>query len=180
MKSRLARTFLAGTLVGLIAFAVAAGGTGVGNAGMSLNTFGWSSHLNAEQASALSAKADHPVIVLLRNPHTGLTGPGAVAQRAAAYKADRSPIVAQLRQLHAPRLVTYRTLNAVATTVSSAEAANLRRDPAVLAVDPDVVVKGPSSNTNLLQGAAGATVFHGTTASPKAAVSGSAVCGTAS
>jgi hypothetical protein len=180
MKSRLARTVLAGAVVGLIAFAVAAGAADVGTAGNSLNTFGWSSHLTTGQASALSANADQRVIVLLRNQHTALTGPGATAQRAAAFKADRRPIVQQLQQLHAPRLVTYKTVNAVATTVSSAEAANLRRDPAVLAVDPDAVVTGPSSNTNLLPGAARAAVPHGTASSSKGAAKSYATCGTAS
>lgn len=186
MKSRLARTLLAGAVVGLIAFAVAAGTADVGNAGMSLNTFAWSSHLTAGQAHVLSANPDHRVIVLLRNQHTALTGPGAAAQRAQAFKTDRAPIVAQLRQLNVPRLVTYRTVGAVATTVSSAEVANLRRDPAVLAVDPDVLVKGPSTNTNLLPSgirAAGPKATsvrsHAATASSKASVSGSAVCGTA-
>lgn len=180
MKKRLARALLAGGAVGVIAFAVAAGAAGVGNAGMSLNTFGWTSHLTAGQASALSANADQRVIVLLRNQHTALTGPGAAVHRAQAYQADRSPIVAQLRQLHVPRLVTYKTVNAVATTVSSAEAANLRSDPAVLAVDPDAVVKGPSPDTDLLPGAIGATSPHRTTASSTAAAGGSRVCGTAS
>jgi len=106
MKSRLARTLLAGAVVALIAFAVAAGEAGVGNAGMSLDTFGWSSHLTAAQANVLSANADQRVIVLLRNQHTALTGPGAMEQRAAAYRVDRNPIVAQLRQLDVPRLVT--------------------------------------------------------------------------
>ncbi len=94
---------------------------------MSLNTFGWSSHLTAGQVRVLSANADQRVIVLLRNQHTALGG--AAAQRAQAFATDRAPIVAQLRQLHVPRLVTYKTVNAVATTVSSAEADNLRQRP---------------------------------------------------
>ena len=85
----------------------------------------------------LSANADQRVIVLLRNQDH-------------AFAAQRAPVVAQLRQLDVPRLVTYKTVNAVAATVSTAEAANLRRDPAVLTVAPDVVVKGPSTNANLL------------------------------
>lgn len=180
MKSRLARALVAAGVVGLIAFTTAAGAADIGNAGPSPNAFGWSSHLTAGQASALAAHADQRVIVLLRNQHTALTGPGAAARRSEAYQADRSPIVAQLRQLHAPRLVTYKTVNAVATTVSSAEAANLRSDPAVLAVDPDSVVKGPSPDTNLLPGAIRASTPHRTAGSAKAAAAGSAVCGTAS
>ena len=126
-----------------------------------MSLHGWSSHLTAGQVSVLSANADQRVIVLLRNQHTALTGRSAEAQRAHAFAADRAPIVAQLHQLHAPRVVAYRTLNAVATTVSAAEAANLRSDPAVLAVDPDVVVKGPSSNADLLPGATRASLPRG-------------------
>jgi hypothetical protein len=160
-----------------MAFAVAAAAPANGTAGQSLNTFGWTSHLTAGQARQLSENANERVIVLLRNQHTALAGPRAAARRAQAFAADRSPIVAQLRQLHVPRLVTYQTLNAVATTVSAAEAENLRRDPAVLGVAPDAVVKGPSTDANLLPGAVRSS---GTAGSSKAAVSGSKVCGTAS
>ena len=186
MRNRVARAFLAAAVVGLIAFVFSAGAPGVGNAGMSPSGSGWTSRLTASQAHVLSANADQRVIVLLRDQHTALAGRGAAAQRVRAFAPDRAPIVAQLRQLHAPRLVTYRTVNAVAATVSSAEAANLRRNPAVLAVDPDAIVKGPSSNTHLLRGAAraagqAATPIspRGATSSSQAAAGGGAVCGTA-
>jgi subtilisin family serine protease len=181
VKSRFARPVLAGAAVALIAFAVTAAAPGVGSAGMSLH--GWSSHLTPAQANVLSARADQRVIVLLRDQHTALAGPSAQAQRAQAFAADRRPIVAQLQQLDAPRLVAYRTLNAVATTVSAAEAANLRQDPAVLAVDPDAVIKGPSTNADLLPDALRTPVSHASshaaTGSAKAAAGSSAVCGTA-
>jgi len=182
VKSRFARTVLAGAAVGLIAFAVSAASPGVGSAGMSLH--GWSSHLTPAQVDVLSAHADQRVIVLLRDQHTTLTGSGAQTQRARAFAADRRPIVAQLRQLDAPRLVAYGTVNAVATTVSAAEAANLRQDPAVLAVDPDAVIKGPSTNADLLPDAMRTSVSHASshaaTGSAKAAAGSPAVCGTAS
>ena len=172
MKKRLARAVLAAGAVAIIAFAVAAGDAGVGTAGMSLNTFGWQSHLTPGQTRMLSANADQRVIVLLRQ-HGG---------NRQLFAADRAPVVAQLRQLNAPRLVTYQTVNAVATTVSSAEEDNLRKDPAVLAVGPDAVIKGPSPATNLLPNTmrAAARTGNQTMRSSKAAVSGSAVCGTAS
>jgi hypothetical protein len=177
--NRLARAALAGAAVGLIAFAVAAAAP-AGNAGLSLNSLGWSSHLTAGQVRELSANADQRVIVLLRDQHDALTGPGAAAQRAQAFTADRTPIVAQLRQLHASRIVAYHSVNAVATTVSSAEAANLRRDPAVLAVDPDAVVKGPSTNADLLPGSVRATVASTKRIkSARSTVGGSALCGNA-
>jgi subtilase family protein len=180
MRIGLARAVLAAGAAGLIAFAVAAATPGVGSAGMSLGTAGWSSRLTADQARLLSANADQRVIVLLRNQHTGLVGSGAVARRAEAYRSDRAPIVSQLRQLDVPRLVTYHTVNAVATTVSSAEADNLRRDPAVLAVTPDAVVEGPAGNADLLPATVGSPASSSAAAgSSKAAVSRSAVCGTA-
>ena len=75
-------------------------------------------------------------------------------------------------------------MNAVATTVSSAEAHNLRSDPDVLAVDPDAVIKGPSTNSDLLPsavrtGASSASPHsRGAAPSPKAAGKHH-VCGTA-
>jgi hypothetical protein len=179
MRKRVARSCLAAAVIGLIAFAVAAGAAGVGSAGMSLGTSGWTGHLTASQVRVLSANADQRVIVVLRNQHTGLAGPGSTAQRARAFATDRAPIMAQLRQLHAPRLVTYRTLNAVATTVSSAEAVNLRRDPAVLAVDPDAMVKGPSSTENLLPSVARVAPARRAARAASAASRHGAVCGTA-
>jgi len=187
MKRSLARAVPAAAAIGVIAFAVVAATAGIGSAGMPLKTAGWSSHLTGDQVRFLAANADQRVIVLLRDQHTGLAGAPGEARRAQAFAADRAPIVAQLRQLNAPRLVTFHTLNAVATTVSAAEAANLRSNPAVLAVGPDVVVKGPSPDASLLPGATRASApsaktlsSRGAISSSKAAVSGSALCGSAS
>ena len=132
MRDMFARTVLAAATVGLIAFAVAAGDAGVGNAGMPLGTAAWSSRLTADQVRVLSPNARQRVIVLLRDQHPALAG--RLPRQAHAFATDRAPIVSQLRQLRVPRLVTYRTVNAIAASVSAAEAANLRRDPAVLAV----------------------------------------------
>ncbi|HLX32029.1 MAG TPA: S8 family serine peptidase [Gaiellaceae bacterium] len=180
MERRFVKAALAAVAAGLIAFAAAASAP-AGSAGTSLTTHAWSSHLSAPQVRSLSAGPDQRVIVLLRNQYAGLR---AEAQREQAFSAERTPVVAQLQQLHAPRIVTYHTLNAVATTVSAAEKANLLRDPAVLAVDPDSVVKGPSSNADLLPTAqrSSGTSAPGARRSRGAAkaVSGSALCGTAS
>lgn len=176
MKDRCARTLLAGATVGLIAFAVAAGGAGVGNAGGSLGTSAWSRHLTADQLRVLAPNANQRVIVMLRDQHPALSG--RQARQVHAFATDRAPIVSQLRQLHVPRLVTYRTVNAIATTVSPAEAANLRRDPAVLAVDPDVLVKGPSPHTNLLRGATPALPHASARSTSTVKVNRSALCGT--
>jgi hypothetical protein len=177
VRRRLARAVLAAATVGLIAFAVAAGEAGVGNAGRSLGTSAWSSHLTADQVRVLSPNASQRVIVMLRDQHAGLSG--RQARRAHAFASDRAPIVSQLRQLHVPRLVIYRTVNAIATTVSAAEAANLWRDPAVLAVDPDVLVTGPSPHTNLLRVATRALPHASARSTSAAEVNRSGLCGTA-
>jgi hypothetical protein len=175
MRDRLARTILAAATVGLIAFAVAAGEAGVGTAGRPLGTVAWSSRLTADQVRVLSQGANQRVIVLLRDQHPDLAG--RLARQAHAFATDRAPIVSQLRQLRVPRLVTYRTVSAIATSVSAEEAQNLRRAPAVLAVYPDVLVKGPPPHPNLLRGA-GRGLPHATAgSSSKAAVGGSALCG---
>lgn len=179
MKKGFAKAAFAITVAGLIAFAVVAAAP----AGTSLNTSGWASHLSAAQVHSLSTGQDQRVIVLLRNQHNALLGRSNEARREQAFTDDRAPIVAQLRQLGVPRLIAYHSVNAIATTVTSAEKANLLRDPAVLAVDPDVVVKGPSTNANLLPVAAAKaapTTRSGSPIHASGKVGGSAVCGTAS
>ncbi|HKN62864.1 MAG TPA: S8 family serine peptidase [Gaiellaceae bacterium] len=176
MRDRVARSFLAAA-AGLTAFAVAAGVAGAGNAGRSLGASGWSSRLTADQVRVLAPQAEQRVIVMLRDQHPSLAG--RQERQAHAFANDRAPIISQLRQLHVPRLVAYGTVNAIATTVSAAEAANLRRDPDVLAVDPDVLVKGPSSHANLLRGAAGPLPHASPRSRTKATVGRSALCGTA-
>jgi hypothetical protein len=180
MRSTSTKAGLAGLAAAAIAFAVAASAP----AGLSLNTRGWSSHLTARQVSALSQGPTSRVIVLMRNQHTGLQGRHFLAQRAQAFHADQVPVVAQLEQLNVPRLVTYRTLNAVATSVTDAEKANLLRNPAVLAVAPDSVVKGPSSNADLLASVGAPRSSTSPTGMARRARTGSAanpaVCGTAS
>jgi hypothetical protein len=121
----------------------------------------WTSALSASQASSLSSHATDRVIVLLRNEQSNLAGPSRLSARASALATDQTPIVDQLHQLHASRVVGYRMVNAVATTVSPAEATNLAEDPAVLAVVPDSIVQGPSSDANLLAGASAASAGNG-------------------
>jgi hypothetical protein len=169
VKAALAGAAVASTAVGLVAAAPVAA-----RATPSLTPSGWSSHLSSRQVRSLSTQADHRVIILLRNEHTDLSGARNEAQRANAFANDRAPIVDQLQQLHASRIVTYGAVNAIATTVSSAEEANLRSDPAVLAVAPDAVVKGPASDSELL---AGATTSNGS--GKQGSGANSALCGTA-
>jgi hypothetical protein len=184
MRYRLVKALLGGAVAGAIAFAMVAATAEAGSAVPSRTAVGWHSHLSTAQVHSLSAGAGHRVIVLLRNQHARLAGRSfrAETRRVHAFATDRAPIVAQLRQLHTRRITTYSLVNAIATTVSSAEKANLLRDPAVLAVDPDTVVKGPSSNADLLPSSLGVSpavpTGRAATSAPTDASGG--VCGTAS
>src|SRR5579863_792449 len=117
MRSTSTKAGLAGLAAAAIAFAVASSAP----AGLSLNTHGWSSHLTAGQVSALSQGPTSRVIVLMRDQYAGLQGRRSEEQRAQAFGSAQVPVVAQLRQLHVPRLIQYRTLNAIATSVTAAE-----------------------------------------------------------
>jgi len=104
----------------------------------------YTSALSPAQIANLSANPDQRVIVILQNQHPEATAKSQRQQREAKLASDEAPIVNELHTLHAPRVSTYSVLNAVATTVSRAEAARLATDPAVAAVIPDVAVQGPS------------------------------------
>ncbi|MGI8800644.1 MAG: hypothetical protein ACR2KV_00495 [Solirubrobacteraceae bacterium] len=85
------------------------------------------------------------MIVLLRNQHPEAPGlPGAQAQRTSALVGDQSPIVSELSAVRAPRIHRFAFVNAIAATVSKAEAQRLAGNPAVAAVVPDALVRGPA------------------------------------
>ncbi len=94
-----------------------------------------STGLSAAQVKALSANANQSVIVVFKNQLSAL--PANVtfgAQRQAALQAVQSPVVSELRQLHAAHLHSYDLVNAVSATVSKAEESRLAADPAVAEV----------------------------------------------
>jgi hypothetical protein len=94
--------------------------------------------LTADQVAALAAQANQPSIVIFKNQHSEAPATAAhIAERARALDADQSAVKSELAQLHAPRLTAFHIVNAVAATVSKAEAQRLAADPAVQAVVPD-------------------------------------------
>ncbi|HEU5001674.1 MAG TPA: S8 family serine peptidase [Actinomycetota bacterium] len=122
------------------------------------------SPLSQAQVAALSANATQNVIVVLRNQHPEVPGAGNQAShRASTLRGDQAPILNELRTLQAPKAQGYSFINAVAATMSTAEAARLAADPSVLEVVPDSVVPGPSPATSAQAVAQAAT---GAAASP--------------
>jgi hypothetical protein len=97
------------------------------------------SSLTPAQIKAYSKSPTQRVVVLLRNQFTNTLAGGnsALAIRADALGASQSSLVHELRALRAPNLKQYSFINAVAATVSTAEAARLKANPAVKAVVPD-------------------------------------------
>lgn len=100
------------------------------------------SALTPAQIAQLSRNQTERVIVLFRNQHGEAPAPAGI--RSGAIANDQSRIVGELQQLRAPKLHAYSFVNAVAATISHAEAVRLGQDPQVLAVVPDRVVHAPT------------------------------------
>jgi subtilisin family serine protease len=80
------------------------------------------------------------VIVMLRNQHTdlALTKGKKSSARINAYRSDQSPLISRAKSDGAKNLHGFDTVNAVAATVTQAQAAQLAADPSVAAVYPDL------------------------------------------
>ncbi len=100
--------------------------------------------LSAAEVTRLAQDANQRVVVILNDQHPNLPARGNLrAARAQAIAADQSSVVAELRQVQAPRLHAFHLINAVAATVSPAEEARLKANPLVRAVVPDRVIQAP-------------------------------------
>jgi hypothetical protein len=100
--------------------------------------------LTASDILRLSQDANQRVLVLFHNQHPELPNTArARASRQAVVAGDQAAVLGQLSQVHATRVHAYSVINAVAATVSSAEAAQLAANPAVAAVVPDRVIQAP-------------------------------------
>jgi Subtilase family len=102
--------------------------------------------LSAREIAALSVNVSDPVIVLLRDqPAMARPGSRGSAVRSAAIAAAQAPLLAELRLVHARRITSYRLVDALAATVSAAEAARLRANPAVAEVAQDALINNDSA-----------------------------------
>jgi hypothetical protein len=105
--------------------------------------FGSQAPLTAQEAAALSQNANTSVIVLMKDqPAAATKNTAAATTRAHGIASNQAPLVSELSQVHAKHVKAYRVANAVAATVSKAEATRLAANPAVQAVIPDSVIKG--------------------------------------
>jgi Subtilase family/Peptidase inhibitor I9 len=99
--------------------------------------------LTAALAARLSANAsDHVIVIMRSQPAAIRPGTRAAAMRSAAIARSQAPLLRELSAVHATHVKPYQLVNAVAATISRAEATRLRANPAVAAVVPDELVRG--------------------------------------
>jgi hypothetical protein len=103
--------------------------------------------LTAAQARLLAANATDRSIIIFKDQLTNLPARGAtLAARVSAAKAAQAPIMAELTELHATNVQSFQIINAIAATISPAEVQRLQANPAIAAVEPDVLQHLPSRN----------------------------------
>jgi hypothetical protein len=89
---------------------------------------GTKSVLTKAQVERLAAHATHRSIIIFKDQLRGLPAAGATASaRIQAASTVQASVLAQLRQVHAAHVRSYHIINAVSATISTAEAAQLRR-----------------------------------------------------
>jgi subtilisin family serine protease len=94
--------------------------------------------LTAAQVERLAARATQRSIIIFKNQLTSLPAGGVTAgPRMRAANASQAGLLAELRQVHATQVHGFNIINAIAATISSAEIARLRANPAIQAVVPD-------------------------------------------
>ena len=117
-----------------------------------------------------AAARSHNVIVILRDQRADLPAVrGARGARAAALASAQAPIVSHMRSAGASRIHGFSLINAVAATVSDAEAEKLAAHPLVQAVVPDRVIAIPKRINVSSAGTGGGAAASATSAALAAA-----------
>lgn len=98
-------------------------------------------------AAAAPASASEPVIVVLRHQYSFPGTAGGARERVAAGNAAQAPVLASLRASHATRITSLHLIDAIAATVSPAEARSLAASQSVSEVVPNASFRGPSPAT---------------------------------
>ncbi len=105
-------------------------GRGTAVAAVLLSSGAFAGAMSQADVQKLGSGTSHPYIVIMKNQ---LTGADALN--------DQAPVMSELHQLAAKRVKQFRTVNSLAATVTDAEAENLKTNPAVALVVPDVVIR---------------------------------------
>ena len=146
LLSVLAVSAAASAVLGGVPAAVIAA-TAVGASATTDSAFGG---LPPALAAQLSKNADRPVIVVLKNQFGQATaGTPAATARSAAVSSSQSALLTELSEVHATGIKRFTLVNAVAATVSAAEAQRLAANGAVSQVIGDATVSIPASALGL-------------------------------
>jgi len=101
--------------------------------------------LTAAAAAALARNANKSVVVFLKTqPAVHGTSGAVAAARSSVIATAQAPLISELTQVRAKNVRSYHLFNAVAATVSAAEAARLASNPSVAAVIPNEAITGPT------------------------------------
>jgi len=132
-----------GTVVALscLVAVFAAGGVALARSGSSHRHRG----LSLAKVLKLQGRRDSRVIVLLKNEYRSLPPSRLrITARRSALSNAQAPLESAVRASGGTIHYSYDTINAFAATVSKAEIAKLRSNPAVASVVPDAIVKEPT------------------------------------
>ena len=111
-------------------------GLGTAVAAALLSSGSMAGAMSQAQIQELGSGTSHPYIVIMKNQLTG-----------AEALNDQAAIRSELGQVRAQRIKQFKTVNSLAATVTEAEAAHLRTNPAVAKVVPDVVIHRAQQRT---------------------------------
>jgi hypothetical protein len=130
---------------------LAAGGVALARSGSSHRHRG----LSLAKVLKIQRGRDSRVIVLLKNEHQSLPPSRLrISARRSALSSDQAPLESAVRASGGTIHYSYDTVNAFAATVSKAEIAKLRSNPAVAKVVPDAIVKEPTQGSGTTAGGA--------------------------
>ena len=117
----------------------------VGAQSVGATTSPTSGPLTPALARHLSQNANQHVIVILKRQFAAAhVGSRAASLRSHAVDGVQSPLLRELRAVHATHIKSFQLVDAFAATVSKGEVARLRANPAVAEVIPDVTIHGPA------------------------------------
>jgi hypothetical protein len=119
---------------------------------------------------------DSDVIVIMRDQVASVPPVRrAMSSRATVLASSQSSLVAQVQQWRARKVTSFGTINAFATRLTAAEAAQLAANPAVQSVVPDRAIRAPSRKES---NAAGKSTAAAGLSASAAGTSTSPLCGT--
>ena len=131
---------------------------------------------NPVTAPAAGPSIDSDMIIIMRDQMTNVPpARRAMSARAAALATSHSSLIDRVQQWRARKVTSFGTINAFATRLNAAEAAQLAADPSVQAVVPDRAFRAPSRKESKT---AFATVAGVSAAAASSAAATPGLCGT--